>query len=161
MVSSSSDAFDSQDDDVSFFDMATGADADTTDADRVSALKRMLFDLAYLVMNADGTEHISEKMLVRKLERRMEKEGSVDVDARADELAPLLEEGPDAIRERVLELAEEVADRAGDRTQALGAGYLDFLKGLIVADANVSSEEYELFEVLCGEWEVEKELPRT
>lgn len=161
MVSSSSDASDSQDDGVSFFDMAAEGDSGATDADRVQVLKRMLFDLAYLVMNADGTEHISEKMLVRKLERRMEKEGSVDVEARTGELAPLLEEGPDAIRNRVVDLAEQVAERAGDRMQALGAGYLDFLKGLIVADANVSSEEYELFEVLCEQWEVEKELPRS
>lgn len=38
------------------------------DASRVQEIKRILFDLTYLVMNADGTEHVSEKMLVRKLE---------------------------------------------------------------------------------------------
>jgi len=146
----------------SFFDMATsetdeGADED----DRVRELKRMLFDLAYLVMNADGTEHISEKMLVQKLERRMEQEGSVDVDARAEELSSLLEDGPDAIRERVVTLADDVADRAGDRMQELGEGYLDFLKGLIIADASVASEEHDLFEVLCDRWEIEKELPQS
>lgn len=119
----------------------------------------MLFDLAYLVMNADGTEHISEKMLVQKLEQRMEREGSVDIDARTDDLAPLLEEGTDAIRERVLDLAEGVAEQAGDRVQELGDGYLDFLKGLIVADASVADEEYDLFEVLCDRWGVEKDLP--
>lgn len=121
----------------------------------------MLFDLSYLVMNADGTEHISEKMLVQKLERRMEQEGSVDVEARTDDLASLLEEGPDAIRERVISLADDVADRAGDRLQELGDGYLEFLKGLIIADASVSDEEYNLFEQLCERWSVEKDLPRS
>lgn len=143
----------------SFFDVAT-SDVEGTDAsDRVQELKRMLFDLAYLVMNADGTEHISEKMLVQKLEQRVEREGSVDIDARTDDLAPLLEEGPDAIRERVQELADGVAEQAGDRVQELGDGYLDFLKGLIVADASVAEEEYDLFGVLCDRWDVEKDLP--
>jgi len=145
----------------SLFDMATSQEADDEGSDRVRELKRMLFDLAYLVMNADGTEHISEKMLVQKLEHRMEREGSVDIEARTDELAPLLDEGPDAIRDRVLDLAEDVADRAGGRVQELGDGYLDFLKGLIVADANVASEEYDLFEALCERWNVEKELPQS
>lgn len=119
----------------------------------------MLFDLTYLVMNADGREHISEQMLVRKLEHRMEREGSVDVEARSEVLAPLLEEGPEAIRSRVQELGDEVAEWAGDRSQAVGERYLDLLKGLIVADANVSAEEYELFTLLCDRWGVEKELP--
>lgn len=145
----------------SFFEMAAGQSPGDAHPDRVQELKRMLFDLAYLVMNADGTEHISEQMLVQKLERRMEREGSVDIDARTDELAPLLEEGPDAIRERVLTLADEVADRAEDRTQEVGARYLDFLKGLIVADANVDAAEHDLFEVLCDRWNVEKDLPRS
>ena len=134
---------------------------DNADRDRIETLKRTLFDLSYLVMNADGTEHISEKMLVQKLERRMEQEGSVDIEARTDELGSLLEEGPDAIRDRVEELADDVADRAGDRVQELGGGYLDFLKGLIVADASVAPEEYELFEALCERWGVEKELPQS
>jgi hypothetical protein len=145
----------------SLFDMAASQEADDEGGDRVQELKRMLFDLAYLVMNADGTEHISEKMLVQKLERRMEREGSVDIEARTGELAPLLDEDPDAIRDRVMELADDVADRAGDRVQELGDGYLDFLKGLIVADANVASEEYDLFEALCERWDVEKELPQS
>jgi hypothetical protein len=144
-----------------FFEMAAGQRPDDSDGDRVAELKRILFDLAYLVMNADGTEHISEKMLVQKLEQRMEREGSVDVDARAESLAPLLETGPDAIRDRVEELADDVADRAGDRVQDVGERYLDFLKGLIVADASVASEEYELFQALCDRWGVEKELPRS
>lgn len=160
MTAPSSNASDTTDDAVSFFDMASGTES-AAEADRVQELKRMLFDLAYLVMNADGTEHISEKMLIRKLENRMEREGSVDVDARADDLALLLEEGPEAIRDRVDQLATQVAEKAGDQTQALGAGYLDFLKGLIVADASVATEEYELFDLLCEEWDVEKELPRS
>jgi hypothetical protein len=150
------------DEDSSFFEMATSdLEDESGSSDRVQELKRMLFDLSYLVMNADGTEHISEKMLVQKLERRMEQEGSVDVEARADDLASLLEEGPDAIRERVLSLAEDVADRADDRLQELGDGYLEFLKGLIVADADVDEEEYDLFNQLCERWGVEKELPRS
>ena len=161
MTASASDASDPTNDAVSFFDMASGPDSGAAEADRVQELKRMLFDLAYLVMNADGTEHISEKMLIRKLEHRMEREGSVDVDARADELGPLLEEGPEAIRARVQDVAGEVAERAGERTQTLGEGYLDFLKGLIVADASVSTEEYELFELLCNEWGIENDLPRS
>lgn len=161
MIAPSSDASDSQDDGVSLFDMATETGEDAVDVDRVQALKRMLFDLAYLVMNADGTEHISEQMLVRKLERRMEREGSVDVEARADDLAPLLENGPEAIRERVRELANELTEAAGDRAQVLGEHYLDFLKGLIVADASVVAEESELFALLCEQWGVEKELPRS
>lgn len=147
--------------DSSLFDIATSEMEDASDPDRVQELKRMLFDLSYLIMNADGTEHISEKMLVRKLERRMEREDSVNVEARSDELASILEEGPDAIHDHVLTLADDVADRAGDRLQELGNGYLDFLKGLIVADASVAEEEYNLFEVLCDRWGIEKELPRS
>lgn len=154
-ASASSDA----PDESSFFQMATSQTPTESNADRVQELKRMLFDLAYLIMNADGTEHVSEKMLVQKLERRMEQEGSVDIETRTEELASLLEAGPDAIRDRVLALADDVADRAGDRVQDVGEGYLDFLKGLIVADASVSTEEYELFEALCDHWGVEKELP--
>lgn len=160
-MTASSGASETTDDAVSFFEMASGPDSSAAKPDRVQDLKRMLFDLAYLVMNADGTEHISEKMLIRKLENRMEREGSVNVEARADTLAPLLEKGPKAIRERVQDVAREVAERAGDKTKALGDSYLEFLKGLIVADANVSSEEYELFGVLCAQWGVEKELPRA
>ena len=145
----------------SFFEKATAQAADADAADRVQELKRMLFDLAYLVMNADGTEHISEKMLVRKLEQRMEREGSVDIDARTDDLAPLLDQGPDAIRDRVEELADGVAEQAGDRVAELGDGYLDFLKGLIVADASVDDEEYDLFELLCDRWGLEKDLPSS
>jgi hypothetical protein len=143
----------------SLFAFAADEDPDDADPDRVQELKRILFDLAYLVMNADGSEHISEKMLVEKLERRMEREGSVNVDNRAEALSPLLDEGPDAIQKRVEELADEVADRAGDRVQAVGDRYLDFLKGLIVADASITSEEYDLFDLLCDRWGVEKELP--
>ena len=143
----------------SLFAFAGDEDADDAYPDRVRELKRMLFDLAYLVMNADGSEHISEQMLVQKLEKRMEREGSVDVDNRAEELSPLLDEGSDAIKERVEALADEVTDRAGDRVQAVGDRYLDFLKGLIVADASIASEEYDLFDLLCDRWGVEKELP--
>jgi len=143
----------------SLFAFAADEDTDNAHPGRVQELKRILFDLAYLVMNADGSEHISEKMLVQKLERRMEREGSVDVDNRAEELSPLLDEGPDAIKERVEALADEVADRAGDRVQEVGDRYLDFLKGLIVADASIASEEYDLFDLLCDRWGVEKELP--
>lgn len=143
----------------SFFEAVTEDASEDDDADRVQQIKRTLFDLSYLVMNADGTEHVSEKMLVRKLESRMEREGSVDVEARADELKPLLEEGTEAIRERAVELAEELADQAGDQTEALGGQFLELLKGLIVADANVATEEYELFESVCNELGIQKELP--
>ncbi len=144
---------------TSLFDVAVGETGEADAGDQVQELKRMLFDLAYLVMNADGSEHISERMLVQKLEQRMEREGSVDIESRTDELAPLLDEGPDAIRERVLALADGVADQAGDRIEGVGDRYLDFLKGLIVADASVADEEHALFEVLCDHWGVEKELP--
>jgi hypothetical protein len=154
------DADDSTDD-SSFFDVATSQVGGPDAQDRVRELKRMLFDLAYLVMNADGTEHISEKMLVRKLEQRMTREGSVDVNARTDDLAPLLEEGPDAIRKRVQALADRVAEKAGDHVEELGDGYLDFLKSLIVADASVDEAEGDLFAVLCDRWGVEKDLPAS
>lgn len=144
----------------SFFDVMADEEAsDANEVDRVQTLKRTLFDLSYLVMNADGTEHISEKMLIRKLEQRMEQEGSVDVGARAEQLQSLLEEGPQAIRERAIELAEELVEQAGDRADVLGAQYLELLKGLIVADANVAPEEYELFQGLCDHWGIDTELP--
>lgn len=146
---------------ASLFDFVTDTNGEETNSSRVQELKRMLFDLAYLVVNADGVEHISERMLVRELEGRLVTEGSVDVEARADALTPILEGGPLAIRERVRELGDAVAERAGDRMDVLGNGYLDLLKGVIVADANVSPEEYELFRLLCDRWGVEKELPRA
>lgn len=145
----------------SLFDVAAGEAEASGRSNRVQELKRMLFDLSYLIMNADGTEHISEKMLVRKLEARMEREGSVDVNARTDELSSFLDDGPMAIRERVLDLADGVADHAGDRIEEVGDRYLDLLKGLIVADANVADEEYSLFETLCDRWGIEKELPQS
>ena len=141
--------------DASLFDLAA---ADPSSG-RVPALKRMLFELAYLVVNADGTEHVSEKMLFRKLEQRMEREGSVDVEARADDLQAVLDEGPSAIRTRVEFLADGIADRTGERTREVGARYLDFLGGLIVADANVDPIEYELYDKLCRRWGVENTLP--
>lgn len=119
----------------------------------------MLFDLSYLVVNADGTEHVSEQMLLSKLEQRMEREGSVDVESRAADLQALLAKGDDAIRARVEALAEGVAERAGERTQAVGARYLDFIGGLIVSDANVDPAEYELYDRLCTRWGVENTLP--
>lgn len=143
-----------------FFDLDLDASEEST-KDRIRELKRMLFDLVYLVMNADGNEHVSEKMLVRKLEARMEREGSVDVDGRAGDLAPLLDEGPDAIRGRVRELADDVYDRAGHRAEALTKRYMDLLKGLIVADADVSPEERRLFADLCERWGVDEELPTS
>jgi hypothetical protein len=148
------------DDPVSLFDWVSEERSESSEAGRVRELKRMLFDLAYLVMNADGTEHVSEKMLVRELESRMEREGSVNVEARTDELKSVLDEGADAIRSRVMKLAGDVAERAGERTQEVGARYLDLLKGLIVADASVDPEEYKLFMDLCDRWGVEKELPK-
>lgn len=158
-IPSESNSSDSSDE-VSFFEMATGESVGSATPSRTRELKRMLFDLAYLVMNADGTEHISERMLVRELEGKMEREGSVDVEARGDELESLLKKGTGAIQERVKELAREVADHAGDQTPILGKRYLDFLKGLIVVDATVTEEEAELFQVLCDEWGIEEELPR-
>ena len=37
--------------------------------------------------------------------------------------------------------------------------YLELLKGLIVADANVSPLEYELFQILCEHWGGEMDMP--
>lgn len=142
----------------SLFDLAA-SDEGPPGSDRVRALKRILFDLAYLVVNADGTEHVSEQMLIRELEGRMEREGSVDVEARADALERVLDGGPDAVRARVDDLAAAVADRTGQRTQEVGARYLDLMKGLIVADANVDPTEYALFDLLCTRWDVENTLP--
>lgn len=145
---------------TSFFEAMTSGDESGEDAtSRVQQLKRTLFELAYLVMNADGTEHISEKMLVQKLEGRIEQEGSVDVEERVNELQPLLAEGPEAIRGRAGELADGFVEQAGAQKEVLGEQYLELLKGLIIADANVAPEEYELFEMLCDRWSVEKELP--
>jgi len=121
----------------------------------------MLFDLAYLVVNADGSEHVSEKVLLRQLEQRMEQEGSVDVESRADELQALLDEGTDALRVRVEALADGVAERTGERTREVGARYLDLLGGLIVADANVDPAEYDLYDRLCERWGVENTLPEA
>ena len=146
---------------LGFFDMAAEDAGASSDENRIQVLKRMLFDLAFLVMNADGTEHISEKMLIRELKGRMEREGSVDVGARTDDLAPILDEGPDAIREHVLDLADDVAEHSGDRLHQVADGFLDLLKGLIVSDASIAKEEYELFETLCDRWSVEKNLPRS
>lgn len=148
-------------DDSSFFEQVTQRADEDSGPDRIQELKRMLFDLSYLVMNADGTEHISEQILVAKLEQRMEREESVDVDARSETLASLLDDGPEAIREQVSDLADDVADHAGEDASRLCSSYLDLLKGLIVADATVTSEEVELFELLCDRWGVEKELPQT
>jgi len=134
-------------------------DENAGSGERIQELKRMLFDLSYLVVNADGTEHISEKMLLSKLEQRMEREGSVDVESRAADLQRLLDEGEEAIRARVETLADEVADWAGDRTQEVGARYLDFIGGLIVSDANVDPAEYDLYDRLCTRWGVENTLP--
>ena len=150
------------DDASSLFEVATQDNEETADTRaRVQRLKRTLFDLSYLVMNADGTEHISEQMLVRKLENRLTGEGSVDVEARADALARVLDGGEEAVRSRVDALAEELVELAGDRADALGTRYLDFLKGLIVADASVAPLEYDLFEALCEHWDVDMQLPRS
>jgi uncharacterized tellurite resistance protein B-like protein len=132
---------------------------DDAEQSRVDTLKRTLFDLSYLVMNADGTEHISEKMLVQKLERRLEREGSVDVDDRVEALRPVVDGGAEAVRDRVLTLANTLSAQAGEQTDALAEQYLELLQGLIVADANVSPLEYELFDVLCSHWGIENELP--
>lgn len=156
----SDDASAELDEPVSLFDVVDEKNAESGGAGRVRELKRMLFDLAYLVMNADGTEHVSERMLVRELEQRMEREGSVNVKDRTDELKPVLDDGPDAIRSRVSRLADDVADRAGDRMKEVGTRYLDLLRGLIVADASVDPAEHELFEALCDRWGIEKELPK-
>jgi uncharacterized tellurite resistance protein B-like protein len=138
----------------------TDQDHAQPDQNRVQALKRTLFDLSFLVMNADGTEHISEKMLVRKLERRLEREGSVDVDDRAEELRTTVDEGPDAVHERVLSLADELIEQGGDQAEALADQYLELLKGLIISDANVSPVEYQLFRILCDHWGIDKDMPQ-
>jgi hypothetical protein len=130
-----------------------------SDQDRVQTLKRTLFDLSFLVMNADGTEHISEKMLVKKLERRLEREGSVDVDDRAEELRAIVDDGPDAVHDRVLALADELIEQAGDQAEVLADQYLELLKGLIISDANVAPVEYQLFKVLCEHWDIDKDMP--
>jgi hypothetical protein len=131
-----------------------------SDQNRVQTLKRTLFDLSFLVMNADGTEHISEKMLVKKLERRLEREGSVDVDDRAEELRATVDEGPDAVHERVLSLADELIEQGGDQAEVLADQYLELLKGLIISDANVAPVEYQLFQILCNHWDIDKEMPQ-
>lgn len=133
---------------------------DNPDQDRVQTLKRTLFDLSFLVMNADGTEHISEKMLVKKLERRLEREGSVDVETRTEDLRDTVHKGPDAVHERVLELADELIEQGGDQAEVLADQYLELLKGLIISDANVAPVEYQLFRVLCEHWDIEKEMPQ-
>jgi hypothetical protein len=130
------------------------------DQDRVQTLKRTLFDLSFLVMNADGSEHISEKMLVKKLERRLQREGSVDVEDRAEELRATVDEGPDAVHKRVLGLADELIEQGGDQAEALADQYLELLKGLIISDANVAPVEYQLFKVLCNHWDIDKEIPQ-
>jgi hypothetical protein len=142
----------------SLFDVAAAGE-EAAGPERVRVLKRVLFDLAYLVVNADGTEHVSEQVLIRELEGRMEREGSVDVEARARELDAVLDGGPEAVRTRVEELAAAVVDRAGERTREVGARYLDLLKGLVVADATVDPVEYELYDLLCTRWDVENTLP--
>lgn len=149
----------------SLFDVADDTSPDDGAPDRVQSLKRVLFDLAYLLMNADlmnadGTEHVSEQMLIQKLERRLKKEGSVNVEGRADDLRPLLDEGPAAIRDRVQTLADEFVEEAGDRAQPLAHRVLDLLKGMVVADASVSPEEGVLFNDLCERWNVDMELPQ-
>jgi len=144
----------------SLFDVAADAFAEDEVPDRIRALKGMLFDLAYLLMNADGTEHVSEQRLVQELEGRLEREGSVDVEGRADDLRPLLEEGPPAIRDRVQAIADEFGDEAGDHARPLARRVLQFLRRLVVADANVSPEEHVLFNDLCERWGVDMELPR-
>jgi hypothetical protein len=144
--------------DERLFDLSESA---SSSEERIRELKRMLFDLSYLVVNVDGTEHISEQMLLTKLEQRMEREGSVDPESRAQTLQELLDDGRDAIRARVETLADEVAERAGDRARELGARYLDFLGGLIVSDANVDPAEYELYDRLCSRWGVENTLPES
>lgn len=119
----------------------------------------MLFDLAYLIVNADGTEHVMEQMLIEELERRPERKGTVDIEARTDHLAPIMEERSDAVRARADELAEEVAQQAGERTQEVGDRYLDLLRDFIVADADVHGTEAELFDLLADRWDVNQTLP--
>jgi len=162
-MSDSSDASsnDRNDPMTSFFSTAMRRADQRTTPNRVQELKRILFDLAYLIMNADGAEHISEKMLVQKLSRKMEREDSVDVGNRADELDPLIEEGMPAIRSHVEALADTFTEHAGDYGPVLADSFLDLLKGLIVADADVSPEEALLFDLLTTQWDIDKSLPQS
>lgn len=57
------------------------------------------------------------------------------------------------------ELAAEVAQRAGDRTQEIGARYLELLHDFIVADADVHGTEAALFNLLADRWDVDQTLP--
>jgi uncharacterized tellurite resistance protein B-like protein len=127
----------------------------------VRKLKRMLFDLAYLVVNADGGEHLSEQLIMRELQGRVEVEKSVDAEARKEALAPVLQAGPVAIRERALRVASEVVREAGDAAAPLTEGYRDLLSRLIVADAHVSEAERALFDGLCDYWDLDNPLTDT
>lgn len=161
-MSDSSDASSNERTDpvTSFFSTAMRrAGHQRTSNNRVQELKRILFDLAYLIMNADGTQHISEKMLVKKLSQKMEREESVDVTNRADELDPLIDEGMPVIRSHVESLADTFTEHAGERAPELADGFLELLKGLIVADASVSPEEAVLFDLLKTRWDIDKDLP--
>jgi uncharacterized tellurite resistance protein B-like protein len=151
-------------DEMSFFDSVMQRRDDADDAsdssseNRARKLKRILFDLAYLVMHADGAAHQSEKEIVQTLAERMEAEGSVDVDARAEALAPVLDEGMPAVRSRIQTFADEFTDLAGDEASQLAESFLALLQELIRADANVSPEEYEFFNVLATRWDADQTL---
>ena len=123
-------------------------------------LKRMLFDLAYLTMCADGEQHLSEKTFVQQLARELESD--VDAEERVDDLAPLLDQGSEFVRRRVLYLAAAVRDRAGDQSETITRRYLDLLRDLIIADVNVTPEERTLFNDLCDRWDItDVHLPQS
>lgn len=125
---------------------------------RVNQLKKILFDLVYLMMYADGIEHISEKMLLEKLERKIQTEDSVDIQTRVEVLSPVVEAGPAAIHEEVERRADAFLEQAGDKAPELAGPFLDLIRGLIVADATITPEEHEFFRVLADRWEVDQQL---
>jgi hypothetical protein len=145
----------------SFFDsvLSDKAAQDTGPSDRVRELKRILFDLAYLIMNADGVEHDAEKEILDVLAERMASEGSVDVQDRAAELDAVIEQGPSATRKRIKTLADAFLEHVGsEKANLLGSAFLDLLRELIVADDSVTPEEFEFFNVLTTHWGIDKSL---
>jgi hypothetical protein len=154
-----SDSTDLSSNETSTSDTPTGktstddASTEGISGQRAHELRRMLFDLAYLTMQADGTEHLSEKTFVNRLARELE--ADVDAEERVDDLAPLLEQGPEFVRRRVLYLAAAVQDRAGDQADTITRKYLHILRDIIIADVDVAPEERSLFQDLCEAWNVD------
>jgi uncharacterized tellurite resistance protein B-like protein len=126
-----------------------------------SELEGMLFDLMYLTMNADGEAHASEKELIDKLKARLSRDERVEVESRVERLRPVVDDGTDAVRERALELADDVAELADEEKDQLAGSYMTLLKGMILADEEIAEEERTLFNDLCRRWDIEDQLPAS